>query len=87
MISRIDSGGNQEPLLRQLVDHRKKPNASIPKDKAYVKVGGKKVLQRTTKGWDLCVEWTDHGRMTWVPLALANERAAPGTSCRIRHTQ
>jgi hypothetical protein len=72
MISRIDSDGNQEPLLRQLVDHRKKPDA-IPRDKAYIKVGGKKVLQRTTKGWDLCVEWAD-GRTTWVPLALLKEQ-------------
>ncbi len=72
MISRIDSDGNQEPLLRQLVAHRKKPDA-IPKDKAYIKVGGKYVLQRMTKGWDLCVEWAD-GRTTWVPLALLNCR-------------
>ncbi len=72
MISRIDSDGNQEPLLRQLVDHRKKAE-SIPKDKAYIKVGRKKVLQRTTKGWDLCVEWAD-GRTTWVPLALLKEQ-------------
>ena len=72
MISRIDSDGNQEPLLKQLVGHRKKRHA-IPKDKAYITVGGKKVLKRTTKGWDLCVEWAD-GRTTWVPLAILKEQ-------------
>jgi hypothetical protein len=73
MISRIDSDGNQEPLLKQLVGHRKKRHA-VPKDKAYITVGGKKVLKRTTKqGWDLCVEWAD-GRTTWVPLAILKEQ-------------
>jgi hypothetical protein len=75
MMSRIDSDGNQEPLLWQLVDdHRKKPDAIPAKDKPYIKVGGKKVLQRTTKGWDLCVEWADGRTTSWVPLALLKEQ-------------
>ncbi len=80
MISRIDSDGNQEPLLRQLVDHHRKKSDAIPKDKAaYIKVGGKKVLQRTTKGWDLCIEWAD-GRADYMGTSSSLERAEPGRS-------
>ena len=72
MISRIDSDGNQQPLMRQLVDHRKKKDA-ISSNNSYVEINGKKVPKRTTKGWDFCVEWYD-GRTTWVPLAILKEQ-------------
>ena len=72
MISQVDEDGNQQPLLRQLVGHRKKKDALTIEDPTK-DIDSKKIMTRTTKGWDLCVEWAD-GHTSWVPLSALKEQ-------------
>ena len=72
MISQVDEDGNQQPLLRQLVGHRKKKDALSIKN-AIDTQEGEMIPRKTTKGWDLCVEWAD-GHTSWVPLSVLKEQ-------------
>jgi hypothetical protein len=38
----------------------------------YIKVGSKKQISKTTKGWHFCVEWKD-GTISWERLADQKE--------------
>ena len=72
MVSQVDENGNQQPLLRQLVGHRRNKGA-LSTNQATIEVGSKVLPRRTTKGWDFCVEWAD-GHTSWVPLSILKEQ-------------
>jgi hypothetical protein len=66
--SRIDDDGYTTFTIKEIMDH-KADGSAVKLDDAYV-VGGDGVtrrLQRTTKGWSLCVRWNDEST-SWVPL-------------------
>jgi len=67
MYAQCDSEGIQHLLLKDIVDHKKKSDA-VRNDDAHIIHKGKKVRKKSTRGWDLCVEWKN-GTTTWVPLA------------------
>jgi hypothetical protein len=58
-------------LLDSIVGHQKGDNAVENAD-AKIAINGKVHPKRTTKGWKLCVQWTD-GSTSWVPLKDINE--------------
>ena len=64
----VDQEGQEHMLMQEIVDHRKSDQALEQKD-MYVKSrsGKHQNIKRTTKGWDLCVQWKD-GTMSWLPL-------------------
>ncbi|MEL6803974.1 MAG: hypothetical protein AAFO91_09360, partial [Bacteroidota bacterium] len=64
--ARIDDEGHEHVLLKEITDHRKDGTAVLSDD-ATIKVNGRDVPRKTTKGWFLCVEWKD-GSTSWVPL-------------------
>ena len=65
LYSQVDDEGRSYSVLSEIVDHRSDGNA-ISSDDA--KIPGTDRLQRTTKGWQLLVEWTDRVS-DWIPLA------------------
>ncbi|KAG7370183.1 reverse transcriptase RNA-dependent DNA polymerase [Nitzschia inconspicua] len=71
MLSMCDPEGNQYILLKHITDHRKDDTA-ISKENGFVWVRGRKCPRKTTKGWQLCVEWKD-GTTSWEPLSALKE--------------
>ena len=58
MYPQCDIEGNQYRLMDHIVDHRKDSN-TVCKDNDNVTVKGKSYKQKTTRGWQLCIEWKD----------------------------
>ena len=71
MLAMCDDEGNQHLIMKHITDHRKGDDA-ISEEDAYVYDRGRKHIRKTTKGWDLCVEWKD-GTTSWEPLSLLKE--------------
>ena len=69
--AQCDSEGNQYLLLKEIVDWRKDDNAVAMED-MYIDHGSHRQLRKTTKGWQLCVEWKD-GTTSWERLADPKE--------------
>ena len=59
ILSQVDEEGHKEMLFEEIIDHRSNSDAikCNPKEKQF----------KTTKGWDLCVQWKG-GQTTWVAL-------------------
>ena len=66
-----DTEGNQYLLLEGIIDHRKDSTAVDRKD-MYVQRGSNRHFRKTTRGWQLCVEWKD-GNTLWELLAGLKE--------------
>jgi hypothetical protein len=71
MYAQCDTEGNQYLLLKEIVDWKKDDSATSPAD-MYVTRGANKHFRKTTKGWQLCVEWKD-GTTSWERLADLKE--------------
>ena len=71
MWSQCDPMGNQFRLLNAIVDHRTDGN-EIQHANRFVTEGGWQYLRKSTKGWDLCVEWKD-GSTSWEQLSDLKE--------------
>ncbi len=71
MYAQCDTEGNQYLLMEAVTDHRQTPDAVAPNDGTF-QWNGKRHLKRTTKGWQLCVQWRD-GTTTWERLAELKE--------------
>jgi hypothetical protein len=71
MDSQADEEGCQCNILTELIDHRKNADALSPDD-SHVTVRGKQHPKRTTKGWQLCVQWRD-GSTSWEDLKNLKE--------------
>jgi hypothetical protein len=65
--TQVDNEGKHFVLLHEITDHRKTKDAVSKEDGFIVMPNGRKTPKRTTKGWELLVEWKD-GTTTWVPL-------------------
>ena len=67
MYSQVDSNGHHTLLLKEITDHRKSAMAVPIDEKFVVYKTGRKILIKTTKGWDFLYLWKD-GSTTWAPL-------------------
>ena len=68
ILAQVDEEGHRQMFLREIIDHRHNPNVAIPKEKGYYQNQfGTRSKVRTTKGWELCVEWRD-GSTDWIAL-------------------
>ena len=67
LYSQTDDNGNYDFTLSCITDHRCNSNA-IPKSEGWfnTKTGTRRRVI-TTKGWDICVEWSN-GSSSWIPL-------------------
>ena len=67
MYSQVDEEGHLQVLMEDINDHRKDGSA-VPVDDGFMTTrSGRRVRRRTTKGWELNVQWKD-GSSDWVPL-------------------
>ena len=71
MYSQCDIDGNQYRLMESIIDWRR-DNDAVGMDKKFIQKGNNMQLQKTTKGWKLCVEWRD-GSTSWEKLAVLKE--------------
>jgi hypothetical protein len=71
MYAQCDTEGNQYLLLEAVTDHRKTQDA-VQEGEDTFQWHGRRHQKRTTKGWELCVQWRD-GTTTWERLAELKE--------------
>ena len=67
--SQVDTEDNEYILLQEICDHWK-DGLAVAKDDMFVqhtRGGSNAVHRRTTKGWQLLVQWKD-GSTSWTPL-------------------
>lgn len=69
--SQLDSEGKENLVMNEIVDHRKDGTA-IEKDNGYTGTGSNRKPRKTTKGWQLLIEWKDEST-TWVDLKDVKE--------------
>jgi hypothetical protein len=69
LYSQVDEEGRSYAVLSTIVDHRKDGNAVAGDD---AMIPGTNRRRRTTKGWQMLVEWKD-GSSDWLPLADLKE--------------
>ena len=67
LFSQVDSEGRDFTLLREIMDHRKDDSATSKDDMYDTSHNGNKAFKKTTRGWQLLVEWAD-GTTEWVSL-------------------
>ncbi|KAL7474122.1 hypothetical protein ACHAW6_000116, partial [Cyclotella cf. meneghiniana] len=72
LYAQCDPDGNQYVMLDTIVDFRKNPNVAISWNDQVKIVNGKKVVSRSTCGWELCCEWKDDST-SWQKLANLKE--------------
>lgn len=68
MLSQVDSEGRHYQIMNEIVDHRKLPSAIDISDGYIHSRSGNRTPKKTTRGWELLVEWKD-GSTSWVPLS------------------
>ena len=67
LLAQVDEEGRRQQMLEEIIDHRVLPDA-IPKSKGtFVTKRGLKRKVRTTKGWEILVQWKD-GSTDWIAL-------------------
>ncbi|KAL7551098.1 hypothetical protein ACHAWF_014292 [Thalassiosira exigua] len=82
LYAQVDDEAREILRFADIIDHRKDLTA-LTKENGFIKVkgGGSKCI-KTTKGWELLVEWKD-GTSSWLPLRDAKE-ASPYRAGRVR---
>lgn len=65
--AQCDPDGNRYVTLNAIIDFRKDDTVALTKKQQVRKVQGKKVVSRSTKGWELLCEWQD-GSTSWQKL-------------------
>jgi hypothetical protein len=76
--AQCDADGNQYVLLDTIVDYCKDSPMAVARDDQVTIVDGKKIVKRSTRGWELCCEWKDGS--TSLAKAVGLKRV-PSTSC------
>jgi hypothetical protein len=71
MWDQCDIDGNQYQLLDAIIDHKLDGHAVKHAD-GFVTVNGRKHMKKTTKGWQLYIQWKD-GTTSWERLADLKE--------------
>ena len=65
--SQVDEEGRSYSLLQEISGHRHDESAIRKEDGYDVSYNGNRVPKKTTKGWQIQVEWKD-GNSEWLPL-------------------
>ena len=66
ILSQVDEDGHKQLLFEEIIDHRSNSDAIKCEDGHVTNpINGYKHKKRTTKGWDLCVQWKG-GNTSWV---------------------
>jgi hypothetical protein len=71
MWAQCDIDGNQYQLLDTIIDHKPDGHA-VKRADGFVILNGQKHMRKTTKGWQLCIQWKD-STTSWERLADLKE--------------
>jgi hypothetical protein len=67
--NQVDDYGFSESLFTDIIGHRKNEEAAMPdEDFTALEASKKPFHARTTKGWDISIQWSD-GSSSWHPLS------------------
>jgi len=68
LLAQVDEEGHRHMMLDEIIDHRKDEAVAIPKsDGFFTTPNGLQRRKRTTRGWEICVQWKD-GSTDWIAL-------------------
>ena len=67
LLAQVDDEGHRQLLLSEIIDHRVTDEAIRGEDGFVTTSSGARQRIKTTRGWELCVEWKD-GATDWVSL-------------------
>jgi len=67
MLSQSDPDGRRHMIFKEIVDHRVDDTAIKKEEGFTIGFNGNVHPKKTTRGWDICVEWRD-GSTSWLPL-------------------
>ena len=67
LFAQVDTEGRQYMLMKEISDHRKDETAVATSDGWITMQNGRQARKRTTRGWQLLVEWKEGGS-DWIPL-------------------
>jgi hypothetical protein len=70
--AQCDANKNQYVLLDAIVDYRKDPSMAVAWNDQVTVIDGKKIVKRSTRGWELWCEWKD-GSTSWQKLSNLKE--------------
>ena len=73
LFDNCDENGNEFRMLKEIIDHRSDETA-VAEDDGWIrrKANRPRERRKTTRGWQLLVEWID-GTQTWEPLSELKE--------------
>jgi hypothetical protein len=71
MFAQVDDEGRRYNIMEEIIDHRRTV-AAVPDTEAFVTIRGRKHPIRTTKGWELCIQWKS-GDTSWEQLKDVKE--------------
>lgn len=67
--NQVNDEGFQESLFTDVIGHRKRDDEAMPDEEfEALERGDNPTHARTTKGWDICIQWRD-GSSSWHPLS------------------
>jgi hypothetical protein len=67
--NQVDDAGLMHSLFTDIIGHRKiEDEAMSDEDFTALETGQNPLHARTTKGWDICIQWCD-GSSSWHPLS------------------
>ena len=72
MYEMCDENGDHVLILDTMIDHRKNDAAVSLADQKFVDSNGREQIRRTTKGWQICVQWKDEST-SWEKLSDLKE--------------
>ena len=67
LLFQVDEEGHRQTMLSEIIDHHRLPSTISDDDAFYFSYTGIKRRKQTTRGWDVCVEWTD-GSTQWIAM-------------------
>ena len=70
--AQVDEEGKKHVIVDEIIDHRSDASAVIGDDSNHSNRHGKQHRRRTTRGWQLLVQWRD-GTTDWIPLRQLKE--------------
>jgi hypothetical protein len=73
MWAQCDMDGNQHQLMEAIIDHKLDEHDAVQRTDGHVVVKGRKHMKKSTKEWQLCIQWKDGATTSWERLADVKE--------------
>ena len=72
LFSQVDKEGNRHVLFDAIIDHRVDGSEIQQKDATIISANGGRRRQRSTKGWEILLQWKD-GSSSWEAMKDVKE--------------